>query len=139
MRSLASQNCVKRLAQVAALVAGARGFGQGFFLLQRHVKIVADAVELRGPGGERVRLAGIEHVAHGQADGVQIVLDAQQLQRVFAVAVDHFALQLADARKLQGDVAGIRQHGENGDDQAQIQPARRSTLCRGNFLHAKRI
>ena len=88
------------LAQVAALVAGARGFGQGFFLFQRYVQIVADAVELRAPSRERVRFAGIEHVTHGQADGVQIILDAQKLQRVFTIAVDHPGLQLADPRKL---------------------------------------
>lgn len=54
-----------------------------------------NAVELRTPGDKGIRLAGVEHVAHGQANGIEVVLDAQELKRISAIAIDHFTLQFA--------------------------------------------
>ncbi len=130
---------IERLRQVAALVAGARGFGERFFLLQRDLQIVADAVELRAPGVERIGITGVKHVSHGQADGIEIVLNAQQLERIPTVTVHHFALQFADAGKLHGNVRGVGQHGNQGDNQAEIETSRGSDLGWRIFVHAKSI
>ena len=95
------------LIEIAALIAGWSGYGEGGLLLDRIDKIGADAFELRNPGEDGVRLGGILHVAHGKAEGVEIVLDAKELEGVAAVAVDEFALEFAEAGELDGDVGGI--------------------------------
>ena len=76
---------------------------------------------MRRPGGQGIGLIVVQHVAHGQPEQVQIVLDAQQLEGVPAVSVDQIVLQLAQARNLAGDVGGIGDHGGQRDDQAQEQ------------------
>ena len=55
----------------------------GAFQPQRVIQIRVDALELRGPRDQRIRLVGIQHVSHRQPHRIQIVLDAQQLQRIF--------------------------------------------------------
>jgi len=65
-----------RRGQIAALIAG--GACECGFARQGVHQIVADAVELGLPGGERIRLDGIQHVAHCERHGIQVVLDAKQ-------------------------------------------------------------
>ena len=101
----------ERLIQIDALVAGGRGLGIERFLLHGVQQIGADAFELRNPGNDRIGLAGVLHIAHGQTEGVEIVLDAEKLQGIAAIAVDHFALHDAQAGELDGDVGGVREHG----------------------------
>ncbi len=83
------------LIQIAALIAGGCGYGEGRLLLKGVDEVGADAFELRDPGDDGVRLGGILHVAHSEAEGVEIVLDAEELERVAAIAVDEFALEFA--------------------------------------------
>ena len=106
------------LIEIAALVAGGSGFGEGGFLLEGIDEVGADAFELRDPGDDGVRLGRILHVTHGEAEGVEIVLDAEELEGVAAVAVDEFALEFAEAGELDGDVGGVGEDGKDGDDEA---------------------
>jgi hypothetical protein len=48
----------------------------------------------------------------------KVVLDAQQLERIFAVAVDQIILQFAQAGDLARDVCRVSDNGGEGDDQA---------------------
>lgn len=107
------------LIQIAALIAGRSGLGQGRFLLKGVDEVGADAFKLRDPGDDGIRLGGILHVAHGEAEGVEIILDAEELERVAAIAVDEFALEFAEAGELDGDVGGVGEYGKDGDDQAK--------------------
>jgi len=86
------------LIQIAALIAGGCGYGKGRLLLKGVDEVGADAFELRDPGDDGVRLGGILHVAHSEAEGVEIVLDAEKLERVTAIAVDEFAWNCAVRR-----------------------------------------
>ena len=86
---------------------------------QSVVQVSPHPLELRRPRGQRIRLVVIQHVAHGQRQGVEIVLNAQQLQGVFAVAVHQIVLQFPQAGDLPGDVSGIGHHGGQGNDQPQ--------------------
>src|SRR5260221_16085 len=61
--------------------------------LEGVVQIAAHALKLRLPRGQRIGLlvihkSGVEHVTHRDADGIQLILNAQQLQRVFPVSVN---------------------------------------------------
>jgi len=85
---------------------------------------------LRDPGDDGVRLGGILHVAHSEAEGVEIVLDAEKLERVTAIAVDEFALEFAQSGELEGDVACVGEDSEDGDGQAEIE-ALSGSLLRG--------
>jgi hypothetical protein len=111
------------LIEIAALVAGGSGFGEGGFLLEGVDEIGADAFELRNPGDDGIRFGGILHVAHSQTQGVEIVLDAEELERVAAIAVDEFTLEFAEAGELNGDVSGVGKDGEDGDHQAEVEAA----------------
>jgi hypothetical protein len=75
------------------------------------------------------------HIAHGQTEGVEIVLDAEKLQGVAAVAVDHFALEDSQACKLEGDIGGVGENREDGDEQAQVEASRWRMLRRRGFVH----
>ena len=123
------------LIEIATLVAGRRGDGEEGFLLQGINEVGADAFELRNPRHDGVRLGRVLHVAHGEAEGVEIVLYAQELQGVAAVAVNEFALHLAHARKLHRDLGGIGQDSEDSDDQAEIKAASGRLLRRRSFVH----
>ena len=86
-------------------------------------QVDAKPLELRLPGGERVVLAAVQHVAQGHVDQVQIVLNAQQQHGIGAIAVDSLGLQLAEPAHLDGGVGRIdrdrrkrdRQSGEQSD------------------------
>ena len=121
------------LIEVEELVAGGSGLGEGGFVFDGVGEVGADAFELRDPGDDRVRLCGILHVAHGQGQGVEIVLDAKELERVAAIAIYHFALEFADSRELESDVGGVREDSEDGDDEAEVKAA-----CRG-VLRGRRV
>lgn len=123
------------LIEIALLVAGGSGFGEGGFLLEGVDEVGADAFELRDPGKDGVRLGGILHVAHGEAEGVEIVLDAEELERVATIAVDEFALEFAEAGELDGDVSGVGEYGEDGNDQAEIEAPRGGLLRGRSVLH----
>jgi len=83
---------IQRLGQVAALVGRARSFAKRFFAQHGIVQIRTDSRELRAPGNQGIRLARIQHVAHRQGDGVEIILDAKKLQGITAVAIHQFTL-----------------------------------------------
>ena len=100
IRSAASQNCASERREVLALLGRPPRHGNLRFAPERALEIDADAIELRGPRGQRIRLIAVEHVAHRQAERVEIVLDAEQLERVRAVAIGEVGLQLAQARNL---------------------------------------
>ena len=95
------------LIEIEALVAGGCCFGERGFVFKRVFEVDTDAFELRDPGDDGVRFGGILHIAHGEAEGIEIVLDAEELEGVAAIAVDEFALELAEAGELEGDVGGV--------------------------------
>jgi hypothetical protein len=86
--------------------------------------------------GERAALGG-EHVAHGEAERVQIVLNAKKLDGVFAIAIDEIALEVAESADLVSDVYRIGDDGGESDDQTENQGERRRAIdARG---HGKSI
>ncbi len=128
------------LIEVEALVTRGRGFGDGGFVLQGVDEVGADAFELRDPGKDGIGFGGVLHVAHGQAEGVEIVLDAEKLEGVAAIAVDEFALHSANAGELESDVGGIGENGEDSDDEAKIEATRgRGLRGRGVWHREKDI
>ena len=100
-------------------------------------EIIANALELGGPCGEGIRFVVIEHVAHGQAERVEIILHAEELEGILAAAVGQIILQFAKAGNLAGDVPGIGHHGGESDDQAKDQ-ARRGRMS-GGARHGMKI
>src|SRR6185503_13759935 len=68
MRSDASQNCLNATASTSRCAD---------VLLPLHgvVEVGPDAIELRRPGGQRIAGLSIEHVAHGQPELVEVVLN----------------------------------------------------------------
>ena len=122
MRSAASQNCATELARYAACSGVRRATATSSSLAQRGVEISADAVELRRPGGERIGLRSASSMSRiASAELVQVVLNAQQLQRVPAVAVGEIGLQLPQAGNLPRDVPRVGDHRRERDQQAQQQ------------------
>ena len=79
---------------------------------------VADAVELGLPRGQGIRFAAVEHVAHGEPELIEVVLDAEQLEGVPAVSIRELRLQPAQAGNLPRDVPGVGHHHRQRDDQA---------------------
>ena len=69
------------LGEVLRLLRRPARDGDGLLLRERVVQIGTDALERRGPGGQRIRLATVQHVAHREAELIEIILNAQQLQR----------------------------------------------------------
>ena len=108
------------LIQIAPLVAGGRGFGDSGLVFEGVDEVCTDAFELRDPGEDWIGLGGVLHVAHGEAEGVEIVLDAEKLEGVAAVAVHEVALHFVDAGELKCDVGGIGEDGEDGDAEAEV-------------------
>jgi len=121
------------------LVAGGSGLRKSGFVFDGVFEVGADAFELRNPGEDGIRFGGILHVAHGETQGVEIVLDAQELQRIAAIAVDEFALKFAHAGELDGDVSGVSEDGEHGDDEAEVKASGGSVLRRRGCLHEGRV
>ena len=86
------------------------------------VEVASRAVELRGPRGQRIGPIGIEHVPHGQAELVQVVLHPQQLKGIETGAVGQVGLQPAQAGNLAGDVQRVRHH--DGERQYETEEQR---------------
>lgn len=103
------------------------------------VEVSADTLELRRPRGQRVGFIAADHVAHGHSKQIEIILDAEQLQRVLAIPVDQFRLQLAEAGNLPGDVRRVCQHSRKGDNQPQNEANGRRTVRRRRAGHAPSI
>ena len=57
-------------------------------------------------------------VPHRERNAVKPVLDAQQQQRIGAVAIDDFCLNAAQAPEFDDGVAGIHADGKQGHDKA---------------------
>src|SRR5450432_2162219 len=94
-------------------------------VLESIVQIAAHALKLRLPRSQRIRLliihqTGVEHVAHRDADRIQFVLNAQQLQRVFAVAVNQIALQFAQAGDAPGHISRVPDHRRQRNHQPDV-------------------
>ena len=99
---------VQRVAQVLPLL-GIAIFGRCLrFARNRVFQIRAHPAELPLPRREGIGLAAVQHVAHGQTERIQVVLNAQQEERIGAIAVDDAALQALQAAKLHHRVARIK-------------------------------
>ena len=90
----------------------------------RVVEVLANALELRAPGAQRIRLIDFDHVPHRQRQLVEIVLNTEQLQRFAPAGVAELGLEAAEAGDLAGNVPGIRQHHGEGDQQPTNQRRR---------------
>ncbi len=95
---------------------------------QRIIQVPLDPLKLRRPRLQGIRLAGVEHVVHAQAQRVKVVLDAQQLQGVSPVAVDDVALQLSQAGKLIREVCRIGHYRSQRNYQAEQQSSGRRSF-----------
>ena len=104
-----------RLREIAPLVGRAIRNGEALFEFQAGVQVLVNAFELSSPCGKRIGFIGVQHVAHSQRDGVEVVLDTQQLQRVFPVAIHHLTLKLSQTGELNSDVRSVGQHGGQRD------------------------
>ena len=76
------------------------------------VQVVTNAVELIAEGRERILLVAFDDVADGESEGVQVILDAEELQRIFTVAFDCVRLQAAKSFDLTERVQGEDPHRE---------------------------
>ena len=125
--------------EILALLGRAVRSRELIFFVKSVVEIDAEAAELALPGAERVRLVALQHVAHGEGEGVEVVLDAQQLERVAAITVDEITLHLAEVGDLEPDVPRVDQHGAENDDQGEQQsPGRGAALIQAS-RHAARM
>ncbi len=77
-------------------------------------------------------LGGVEHVAHGERELRQVVLDAQQLQRLAAVPIGELGLQTSQAADLTGDVPRIREDEGQRQHQADEQRHGRGAVDRAS-------
>src|SRR6185437_16023246 len=105
------------------------------------IKVFAHPLELRPPRGERITLPGlqrvhVEHVAHGDADGIQLILDAQKLQRILAVPVDQVILQLPQAGDSSSHIPRVSHYRQKRNNQTDVERRCRRSSRR---LHCERI
>ena len=77
----------------------------------------------------------VQHVAHRQPELIQVVLDAQELQRIPAVSIDHLALEHAQARDLPVDVQRV---GDDGRER-QNETDKESRRGRAAVGHGRRV
>ena len=108
-----------RTLQILLLVGAAIHRGNLLLAAERIVQIGSHTLELRRPCRQRIGFFVIQHVAHGQAKRIQVVLDAQQLQGVFAVAVHQIVLQFAQAGDLPRDISRVGDHRRQRNDQPE--------------------
>ena len=108
------------LIEIEKLVVGGSDLGESRFVVDGILEVGANAFELRNPGEDWIGLRGILHVTHGEAEGVEVVLDAKELKGVTAVTVDEVALHFVDDGELEGDVGGVRENGEDCDCEAEV-------------------
>ena len=83
------------------------------------------ALEGLPPRDDRVRLGAFRHVADRQRQLRQVVLDAQQLQRIEPVALADAGLLVAQLPDLGDGVEAEREDGAEGDREADQQAQRR--------------
>ena len=102
-----------------ALIGGCRRDFR--FAREGVIEIAAHALELGLPGGERIWFAVFQHVAHGEGQRIEIILDAQQQERIGAVAIDSFGLQAAQGVQLDDGVGGVDGDGGEGDGESREQ------------------
>jgi hypothetical protein len=95
------------------------------FNAQGVVEILARAAELPPPRFERIRFVAIDHVAHCQPQRVEVVLDAQELERILAAALDGARLEVLEHRDLAQGVEREHGHGGQRDGEAHQQPGGR--------------
>jgi hypothetical protein len=112
-------------AEQFTLLRRAAGDADFFLAPQGVVEIAAEAVELRRPGVERIAGLAVEHVAHRQAELIQIVLNPEQLQGIAAVAVGEIVLEVAQLRDLARQIPGIGGHRGQRDDEPEQEGRRR--------------
>jgi len=62
-------------------------------------EVGADAFELRDPGDDGVRLGG-SCMSRMRGRGIEIVLDAEELEGVAAIAVDEFTLHFCGCQRI---------------------------------------
>ena len=115
MRSSASQNWLSESVEVLALFGIAIERRRSGFARDGVIEVRAQSAELAMPCRQRIGLAAVQHVAHGEADGVEVVLNAQKEQGVGAIAVDAFRLQTLQSMELQDRVSRIQRHGGQRD------------------------
>jgi hypothetical protein len=120
-----------RVHEVTALFRGTPRDGDLLFEPERVLQVGADAIELRDPCGERVAGVVVEHVAHRQRDGIEVVLNPQELQRVLPIAFGKVGLQRAQPRDLPADVPRRRDDRRQRHEQAQQKASRRRALSPG--------
>src|SRR5690606_236817 len=83
---------------------------------------------LGAPRRERIGLMALEHVAHSQAELIEIVLDAQQRERVAAGAIDEITLQHLETCNLTRQIHGVPRNGRQRKHEADDQAGRRRRL-----------
>src|SRR5262249_4397635 len=113
----------KRGAEILTLLGGTFHGSELRLAAECVIKIGANPLKLRGPGGQRIGLSGGEHVAHGKRERVEIVLNAEELERVSAIAIGELALQLLQSANLADDV------GRVGDDSGERQDEAEKESC----------
>jgi len=77
-----------RAGQESALLQCAAGSSKSSLQSHSIVEIGSNSLELGRPGCQRVRFVAADHVAHGNGEQIQIVLNTQELKRVFSVAIN---------------------------------------------------
>ena len=70
-------------------------------------------MELSAPGFDRVGFVAVEHVPHRQAQRMQFVLDAQELEGILAIPVHGARLQVLQSGNLVERVE--REHRDRGE------------------------
>ena len=88
-----------------------------------------DPLERLPPRRHRVRLGAVRHVAHRGGERREVVLDAQQLQRVEAVALADARLLVAQLSDLAHGVKAEREDDAERDQEADDEPRRRVARC----------
>ena len=88
---------------------------------QRLLEIDAEAREGVGPRGERIGLGAVEHVAQRAGDARQVLLDADDLQRVEAIALRHRRLFVAQRADLPRGVEAEPDDHQHRDGEADGQ------------------
>ncbi len=81
----------------------------------------------------------VQHVAHRQPELIQIVLDAQELQRILAVPIDQVALQRPQADNLAVDVERVGDNGRERQDQPDQEARRRRATVLRAWRHEGRV
>ena len=106
---------------------------------QRVVEISPDALELLGPGHHRVGAIVIQHVAHRQPQLVQIVLNAQELQRILAIPLDQATLERPQSDNLALDIERVCDDGRERQDKANQEARRRRATVLRAWRHEGRV